>query len=218
MRESSLLVLAVALCALSACQKNSAEDTAPQLPTSAPALAPISTYSLLDSGNYWVYQHYKVDSTDAILEIMGVDSFWVAGDSVLGGETWTVVRRRTNGGSNSVFLWRDSLDYLINSMHDVLFCSEPLDMVISSVYQGPYGVIIDYTVHSEPVAVTVAAGTFDANMMRAEYTSIGGYPEVPDWKRLRSYWAENVGRVRYYLFYGSTPFGYRYDLTNYQVN
>jgi hypothetical protein len=53
--------------------------------------------------------------------------------------------------------------------------------------------------------------------MQGEITSIGGFPELADWRRPRSYWAEDVGRVRYYEFFAFNPLGNRYDLVRYNI-
>lgn len=217
MRAVPLFICSAVITLLTACKKDAAEVPAP-----APAplnLGAVEQYSNLDSGNYWIYRKYKVDTADAVLDTLAEDSVWVSGDTVLSGVTYAVVRRAPLGGVNTVpRFWRDSLDYLITSTHETLFCTNPLDQVIYSDYEGPVGVILDYSVHSTPVNLTVPAGTMDAYMMRAEITSIGGYPQQPAWKRMRSYWAPAVGRARYYEFYGAiNTYGYRYDLVRYQV-
>lgn len=217
LRMRTFLICCTLVTLLTACKKDAADVPAP-----APAplnLGAVEQYSNLDSGNYWIYQKYKVDSTDAILETLAEDSIWVDGDTLLSGVTYAVVRRAVPGGVNSVpRFWRDSLSYLITSTHETLFCTNPLDQVIFSLYQGPVGVVLDYSVFSTPVSVTVPAGTMDTHMMRCEITSIGGYPQQPEWKRLRSYWAPTVGRVRYYEFFGANNmYGHRYDLVRYQV-
>ncbi|MBP6312583.1 MAG: hypothetical protein KA408_09965 [Flavobacteriales bacterium] len=209
-----ILLSLVALVNLTSCKKEKCEETPP---IATPAA--ISTYSNLDAGNYWVYQKYKVDSTGAILETLGMDSIWVAGDSTLTTGTYAALYRSISGNpSGYARFWRDSLTYLVTSEHEVIFCTDPLDEVIYSPNPGPVGVSLDYTVYSTPESIAVPAGTFTCNMMRAEIMSVGGYPEQPDWKRPRSYWAEGVGRVQYFEFYGAMLEGFRYDLVRYNVD
>lgn len=209
----SLVLLS--LSTLAACQQD--EDVVAPLPEPPTQNLSIAAFSNLQTGNYWVYQRYKVDSTDVILEVYGVDTFFVSGDSVVNGETYAKVYR--NGSLPFPWLlWRDSANCVVTADHEILFCSDPLDEVIYTLYQGPVGVILDFTVHSTPEAIPVPAGIFNSYKMQSEITSIGGFPEQPDWKRLRSYWAEDIGRVRYYEFYSLFPFGYRYDLVSYDVS
>jgi hypothetical protein len=211
--DPKYLIIVAAAVALASCKKDEDEPAvAPPMPMAVDGFMPLAP------GNYWVYERHKVDSNDVILESGGTDSTVVAGDTVLNGHLYTVLRRSLNGQpANYYASWRDSANCVVNSQNAILFCSDPLDQVIYTVYQGPVGVIIDYTVHSTPVQVALPAGDFSTYMMRASYTSIGGYPEVPEWKELRSHWADGVGRVRWYEFYGATDFGYRYDLVRYHV-
>ena len=72
---------------LAACQKN--DEDAPSDPVNIPdSPADISTFSQLDSGNYWVYDRYRVDSLDVADPVYYVrDSLHVVGDTVLAGNT-----------------------------------------------------------------------------------------------------------------------------------
>ena len=202
------------LSTLAACRPDEDDVAAPQL--LPPPDLEVVAFSNLETGNFWVYQRYKVDSADNILEVYGVDTLFVSGDSVVNGETYAKVYR-DGIPPNMGLLWRDSAGCVVTADHKILFCADPMDEVIYTVFQGPVGVILDYSVYSTPESVTVAAGTFSTYKMQCEITSIGGFPEQPDWKRLRSYWAEGVGRVRYYEFFSASPNGYRYDLVDYYV-
>ena len=167
--------------------------------------------------NYWVYQKYRVDSIDNVAQVLGLDSIFITGDSVVNGETYAVVHRNTLSPIWTE-LWRDSAGYVITADHEVVFCADPLDQLIYTEVEGPVGVQLDYTVYSTPESITVPAGTFSTLKMQAEITSIGGFPEMADWRRPRSYWAEDIGRVRYYEFFAFNPLGNRYDLVRYDVS
>lgn len=204
----------LALSALAACQPD--DDVVAPIPGPPTQALEISGFSNLATGNYWVYQKHRVDSLDNVIDVLAVDSFFVSGDSVVNGETYWKVHRNVIMHATT-FLWRDSAGCLVTEDHEVMFCADPLDQLVYTEVQGPVGVQLDYTVYSTPETITVAAGTFSTYKMQCEIISIGGFPEQPDWKRLRSYWAEGAGRVRYYEFYYLFPFGYRYDLVSYDV-
>lgn len=205
----------VAVTTLAACQPD--EDVVAPLPGSPTQDLEVAAFSNLATGNYWVYQGYRVDSADNVVETLSVDSFFVSGDSVVNGQTYWKVHR-TVITPNWTYLWRDSAGYLVTEDHEVMFCADPLDELIYTDVQGPVGVQLDYTVYSTPETITVAAGTFSTYKMQGEITSIGGFPELADWRRPRSYWAEDVGRVRYYEFFAFNPLGKRYDLVSYDVS
>ncbi|HRH37426.1 MAG TPA: hypothetical protein PK760_03725, partial [Flavobacteriales bacterium] len=151
-------------------------------------------------------------------ETLGLDSVWMTGDSVIDGETYATVYRALLGNPGSIpRFWRDSLDFLVTATHEKLFWSAPLDQIVYSVYQGPVGVVLDYSVSSAGESVVVPAGTFTTHRISAEITSIGGFPEQPSWKNPRAFWSEGVGRVRYYETYSSASWSYRYDLVRYHL-
>lgn len=209
-----VLFILTIMATLAACQRD--DEALP--PSQPPQGMDVAAFSELSPGNYWIYQKYKVDSTDQVLETLFVDSIFVTGDTILNGETFAVIRRSMDGAPPGLpYFWRDSADCLITSDHRVLFCADPLDQVIYTLDQGPVGVLLDFSVSSIPESVTVPAGTFSTYCMRSEITSIGGFPEQPDWKQLRSNWAAEIGRIRYYEFYYLFPFGYRYDLIRYHI-
>lgn len=203
----------LAFSTMAACRPEKDDVATPQQP---PPPLEVASFSNLAEGNYWVYQKYSVDSADNVVQELSVDSFFVSGDSVVNGETYWKVHRNVIAPVTT-FLWRDSAGYLVTDDHEVLFCTEPLDEVIYTVVQGPVGVQLDYSVHSIPEAITVPAGSFTTYKMQCEITSLGGFPEIPDWKRLRSYWAADVGRVRYYEFFALNPTGIRHDLVRYNI-
>lgn len=214
MPTTRIALVLLASTTLAACQPD--DDVVAPIPGPPTQALEISGFSNLATGNYWVYQGYRVDSADNVVATLAVDSFFVSGDSVVNGETFWKVHRNVIMPATT-YLWRDSAGCLVTEDHEVMFCADPLDELIYTDVQGPVGVQLDYTVYSTPETITVAAGTFSTYKMQCEITSIGGFPEQPDWKRLRSYWAEDVGRVRYYEFFSANPLGKRYDLVSYDV-
>ncbi|MBK9514252.1 MAG: hypothetical protein IPO05_11660 [Flavobacteriales bacterium] len=102
--------------------------------------------------------------------------------------------------------------------HEVVLCAIP-DQSIYTEVEGPVGVQLDYTVYSTPESITVQAGTFSTLKMQAEITSIGGFPEMADWRRPRSYpMAEDIGRCAITSSSPSTHWETCYDLVRYDVS
>lgn len=215
----TLLIASASIVIIQSCKK---DDSSPVPGPNSPAtLDPISNYSNLVTGNYWIYDRYKVDADDNILETLSTDSIWVAGDTLVNGETYKIVHRTTAGNVGPVFsfsLWRDSLNYLVDRTYpDVLFCTGPLDQVIHTRINEAE-ITWEYTVVSAPVQINVPAGTFTTYLLDQPISDFGPHPEQPAWKRFRSYWTPGVGRVRYYIFFADPPWGYRYDLVRYNVS
>ncbi|HRH39651.1 MAG TPA: hypothetical protein PK760_14975, partial [Flavobacteriales bacterium] len=61
--KHTITIALSAILLLASCKKD--EENTPSTPpvSDPPSLAPVVEYGQLDSGNYWVYQRYKVDST-----------------------------------------------------------------------------------------------------------------------------------------------------------
>lgn len=219
-RTNLLLTSLSCLLLLQACKK---EETSPVPgPIAASSLGDISEFSNLRIGNYWIYDHYKVDENDNILETVRTDSVWVAGDSVINGVTYKVVNYAAAGNPGPVFnawLWRDSANHLLqswNSEPDLLFSTGPLDQVIYT-RTNEAGITWEYTVLPGPVEITVPAGTFSTYLLDQPITDFNIHPVQAEWKRFRSYWSRGIGRVRYYRFFANDPLGMRYDLVRYNV-
>jgi len=215
LHATRLFLALAALSTLAACQEDD-EVIAPLPPVPSQNLN-VDAFSNLAPGNKWVYQRYRVDSADNVVEVLGLDSIFISGDSVVNGDTYSVVHRNVMV-PHWTYLWRDSAGYVVTPYHEVVFCADPLDQLIYTEVEGPVGVQLDYTVYSTPESITVPAGTFSTLKMQGEITSIGGFPELADWRRPRSYWAEDIGRVRYYEFFAFNLLGNRYDLVSYDIS
>ena len=212
----SLLVLTL-LAGQASCKKDDVSEPPPVVP---PAPLAVSTFSQLDTGNYWVYERRQVDSLDVVQGTgLVLDSLYVTGDTTLNGEEYTVIRKATNGAVTPIrYFWRDSADCIVSSEGEVLFASATFDQVIHSSYSGgPDGLQIDHVVQSGTMPVSVPAGEFTAYLVLGQCTSIGNFPVIPEWKYPRTYWTGGVGRVKWYAYFASGSLGYRYELVRYHV-
>jgi hypothetical protein len=213
----ALLALSIAAL-LASCKEEDDGNDVPSVPsTSLDVLA----FSLLDSGNYWVYERRQVDSMDVDQgNPVRLDSLYVIGDTLLDGETFTLIRLGINGqpGNGARYYWRDSADCILDKHGAIQFSVGTFDQVFySDSPGGPAGVTIDYTIPSAMVPVTTPSGTYSTYLVNGVATSFGGLPFVPEWKYPRHYWAQNVGRVKWYEYYSSSPLGFRYELLRYNV-
>lgn len=199
---------------LYSCKK---DDPAVDPPTPPPAALEVSSFSQLDSGNYWVYQREQVDSTNAVIDgFSRMDSLFVTGDTTIDGSSYAVIHRTADGViSPLVQYWRDSASYIVTSTHEILFSSTTFDQVIYT--DNTEYLHTDYSVGSDPVPVSVPAGNYDSYLVKGVCTSLGSLPAISAWRYPRTYWAADVGRVRWYEFYVYAPFGWRYDLVRFHV-
>lgn len=189
------------------------ESTAPAGP---PASYSISDFSLLDSGNYWVYERVNLDSNgSATSGVVAVDTMRVLGDTSINGTTYAV-RHHTWGGY--VEHVRDSADFLVDGQGHILFAYGTFDQVIwtETIDQAA---IMNYRVSSQMAPVSVPAGTFSAYELQAEVTIIDpNIPTTPPSRYPTFYWSPGVGRIQHRLFYALNGTGIQWSLVSYQVN
>ena len=216
MRSYSLLLPALFLLTITACKKDDDEAPVPTPPTPMD----VSEFSQLEPGNYWVYERRQVDSMDVVQGAgVSVDSVFVAGDTALNGQTYTMLRKATNGVlSNYRVYRRDSADCVVDDAYFIHFASNTFDQILESTYTGgPNGLQVDYSVSSTPVTMTTPAGTFNCYVVNGAMTSIGTFPVIAEWKSPRYYWAAGVGRVRWTDYFAFGDLGNRFELVRYSV-
>lgn len=215
--KSALLALSVILL-LASCKKEDDGNDAPNVPSTP---LDVAAFSLLDSGNYWVYERRQVDSMDVDQGTpVRVDSLYVIGDTLLNGKTFTMIRLGVNGqpGNAARYYWRDSADCILDKYGAIQFSAGTFDDVFYSENTGgSAGVIIDYSIPSTMVPVTTPSGSYSTYLVNGVVTSFGWFTFVPEWKYPRHYWAQGIGRVKWYEYFSSSPLGFRYELLRYNV-
>jgi hypothetical protein len=219
MNPSTILLPAMFMVTVTACKMEDEEGSAPTTPYPDPRA--ITEFSLLQAGNYWVYERRQVDSMDVDQGTsVVVDSIFVTEETMEElGVTYTVLRKASNRVVSAAYsLWRDSANCIVNNIHRIQFCSSPLDEVVETTFSGgPNGVQIDVSVGSAMEQLTVPAGSFATYKLTGAVTSYGTFPFQPSWKHPRSYWAPGVGRVMWYDYYAAGDLGYRFELVRYNV-
>ena len=197
-------IAAVAACfvLLSACKKDEGAE-----PTPVPIASPnIADYSLLQDGNYWVYERQALDSLGNYTGAASlIDTATVDGDSLINGVVWKVIRG-TGGAVPPIALRRDSADYLVDLYIGAVFKATTSDEVIRHE-EYPTLVSIDYTVFVAPQQINVPLGTFTCQEVRGVIGSLG-FPVPPDYRLSRRYWSVGQGMVFGRVFYLANGSGY----------
>ncbi len=216
------LLLAALIASLASCKKEDDEDPVPTIPPVPNTALAVEDFSNLVVGNYWVYERRQVDSLDMPQGSgVSVDSLYVIGDTLLDGETFAMLRIGANGqpGNGVRYYWRDSADCIVGTNGWIIFSAATFDQVLytESTPIGGGALDINYIIPSATVPITVPAGSFSTYLVLGECVSSGGYPPIPEWKYPRDYWAEGVGRVKWYDYFAAGWLGYRYELVRYHV-
>lgn len=219
MKPATCAFLSIAL-TIASCKKDD-DCAAPATPSEPAPPLNVSAFSLLDSGNYWVYDRYRVDSLDVIDPTYYIrDSLRVIGDSVIGPNTYAVIQHFTNGGlyPGGTLLWRDSADFIVNQAGAAVFSSATFNQVIHvDSIPSPNSVVVRYQVSPVTGSVSVPAGDFTCYLVTGNVLTYGSFMPIATWKYPRTFWAAGVGRVKWYAYFFSGWTGYRYQLRSYHV-
>ena len=184
-------------------------------------------YTMLKPGNYWIYQEYHLDSVNGAAHPMGIfDSTFVEKDTTINGKIYhkycDVVLLSGNPPQYSIFMLRDSLSYIVNSVGRILFSSTDFTSIFKVFTFGPNAATPDTLTVTEQMgfkdaAITVDAGTFITSTFRR----IFHYPPGRRYGPTREYdykYAKNVGVVLETSgFYEAIPDIYERRLVRYHV-
>lgn len=214
------MLASASLLLIASCKKDD-DCPAPSTAPGSPQAVNVSAFSQLDSGNYWVYDRYRVDSLDAVDPTYYVrDSLRVVGDSLVGGNTYAVIHQFSNGSfyPGGTLLWRDSADFIIDQSGGAIFSSATFNQIIrTDSIPSPNSVVVRYEVSPVIGSVSVPAGNFPCYVVTGNVLTYGSFMPIAAWKYPRTFWAAGVGRVKWYAYFFSGNIGYRYQLRSYFV-
>jgi hypothetical protein len=219
----SLLSLLAVVLLLSACKKDVDKD--PIIPDPEPETPAV--YLPLTHGSYWVYDHYRIDTTGEETFQNKSDSIVIQRDSVVNGVTYAVLEgiQAMQGNSWKVFsLLRDSADCVINERGIPLFASENyVDTLYADALTHPTTFDTIYTAYymmsTTPESAEVPAGTFDVINSLGVITSymMENPYQIENPRQMPRLYAENVGLVLDTYFFLNAPFRYERRLIRYEI-
>lgn len=126
-----LLMAIVALALFSACKKDE------------PKVEPETVYpnyGCLKAGNYWIYEHFTVDTLGGATRLHLFDSCYVEKDTLINGKTYAKMFRpypynlAPDIPNPSLFYLRDSLHYIVDHKGIIKFSSEDFLTVFQKHY------------------------------------------------------------------------------------
>ena len=116
-----ITLILVILPILFSCSKD--KENTPQ--PIAPSNNPPQNVSLVTSvGSYWVYDWYKIDSTNTETLLSNKDSVYVVGDTLVNGKVYTIYKGEYFGSTTQTYLYVDSSGYIINNGYKIFTYSD----------------------------------------------------------------------------------------------
>lgn len=220
-----LICLAIGVCLVTtACKKEKTFIFTPPPPPPPPNTSYYDDYMALKPGNYWIYEHYELDSAQGAAHAMGTyDSAYVEKDTVINRRVYHVYNYRNifSNEKRTRYL-RDSLSYTVELSGRIIFSSDDFTTVFRTYQFGPDGVT-NYSINvteqmgSRNQTTVVDAGTFTTSSFIETYTFPADYEYGPT-RQYEHRYAKGVGLIRETAgFYESSPKVYEKRLVRYKV-
>ncbi len=206
---------------LTACQKDN-DETAPK-PEPEPETQTV--YMPLKHGSYWIYDHYKMDTTgeETHLDHMR-DSLVIQRDSIVNGISYAVLEGKTMLSNwHILHLLRDSADCVVNLKGIPLFASNNYtsilheDVLVNLQFNDTIFTVY-YQMRDTPATVTVPAGNFEVINNTGTFTIYqDGSPDPDNQKESRQLYAAEIGLVLDTYLYLNAPFIHERRLVRYHI-
>ncbi|MGI8893159.1 MAG: hypothetical protein ACR2GN_06830 [Bacteroidia bacterium] len=201
-----------------ACKKDKPIEPIPTPPIIYP------DYSQLKVGNYWVYQHYEVDSNGNSTALNVFDTCFVEKDTLINGNTYYKLFKPLYIPSLSYYLIiRDSLHYTVTSSGEIIFSSEDFTSIFSEKYQFVSATdtlcLIITKMEEKDVIITTPAGNFITSNSKNIYYMYPPWNFAGNLRIQNTRYAKNIGVVSETLhFFVSNPNYTERRLVSYHLN
>ncbi|MDA3944785.1 MAG: hypothetical protein PF694_14725 [Bacteroidetes bacterium] len=175
----------------------------------------------LEIGNYWVYNHYRIDSGHIEVPMNRMDCTWVDRDTVINNFNYVILENEGHLLSlENKQIVRDSAGYLVNNSGEIFFSSTNFtDTLYRFVTYYPDETILyvlTAKMEKPDQPVEVEAGSFEVINFKSTIAftqNLGGGST----QYLNAYYADSIGMVMdTYKFASSTSY-YERRLVNYHT-
>ena len=196
---------------LFACKKN---NPAPANPVTYP------NFSTLKVGNYWVYQEYSLDNLGDTTALGIYDSCYISKDTIINSQRYFILTGPTpiprSAETGSQYL-RDSLDYTIDNMGNIVCASRHFGTVLSTIIL--YADTIVAQMSDSGINITVAAGTYSTIDFQQTYEMTPQYAQNGSHRYRNTRYSQNIGIISETLeFYYGYPGMWERRLVRYHLN
>lgn len=161
----------------------------------------VKEYFPLTPGSYWIYQQYKKDiGTGDFVASNILDSVYVYQDTVINGNTFTILRASGNLLFPHSLILRDSGDYLIDESGSIFLSSSNFTDTLYS-YANSF-VYTAYKMDDKDSVITTPAGTFPTINYKGFAHLLTDCPDTV--RTIHNFYSKGIGRVKSATFYSST--------------
>ncbi len=183
-------------------------------------------YLPLDEGNYWVYEHRRIDS-NGVDEPFGseLDTVRVTRDTVINGQAYKILEGRYapwhNKPNQIVDIVRDSAGYLVSYTGRVLISVKKFDQVFANdtvyTHDDHWFYASAKKIRMSQNELQVPAGKF-VTIFNEDLVLFNPDVSVPFYERVQeTHYAKGVGRVMQRYFYAASPYTFEKRLVDYNI-
>lgn len=196
-----LLFILIAMSVMTSCQK---EDPTPSIES--------KNYMPLEVGNYWIYNHYQIDSEGNQTKLSTSDSVFISRDTSILGKQYFIIDIANNQSfkKKTYKILRDSMGYIVNEKGVIEFAQNNfIDKLNSYIeyFKEDTLYTLSNRMENPDYTVSVPAGTFEV-LNRVENINIYKYSgEKKDIIRTyqNNFYAQNTGIILDTYRFLSTP-------------
>lgn len=174
---------------------------------------PEADYTPMAVGDYWIYEHYQVDTLGNAIPMGTTDSTYIEKDTLINSKVYYKMISPGLLGEERIYLLRDSSHYLVSFPGEIIFSSRNFTDTLKQYYyvlqvSGPDTLArIIKKMADQNVTVNTPAGTFTTNSYQTKFLMYPNFPMVGNTRYLNTRYAPVVGVVSESLpFFLSSPY------------
>jgi hypothetical protein len=170
----------------------------------------IPNYTPMTVGNYWIYQHYRIDSLGVETKLSLFDSVAIIGDTTINNKKYIVsyVNDALMQGSYHLSFTRDSAGYLVDEVGNKLFTANNFTDTLKKFTYFYNGIKIynsSAKMEKHEGLITVPAGNFEVLNVKETIKILARHNDKGEWESLNTieypviynntYYTPNIGKI-----------------------
>jgi hypothetical protein len=184
----------------------------------------VAEYLPMQIGNYWIYQHYSIDSAGQASPLDRIDSIVITRDSSINGHIYFVFEKEPRYPDNPreiESILRDSAGTIVDQNGRIRFAVNNFsDTIYRFTQLFEEDTIYILTAVMEPVTapLSVPAGTFEALNLRSTVRVPYEVPGVKYPRYFDNCYSRKTGKIVSGYFYLNSPMQYEKRLIRYRLS
>ncbi len=177
----------------------------------------------LKTGNYWVYEHFKIDNFGNEEKLTTIDSVVITRDTIINDMKYYVVEGNYIDKRFRILdILRDSSGYLVNDKGQIKFSEDNFSdilLVQNTTFGDSTYATVYYKMEKQDDPITVPAGTFN-DILNYKGTAKFYGNNDPFYKDKNTYYAKDVGIIldTYYWISKAKKYKYERRLVRYHIS